>query len=78
MPTQMPFTACFDSLRPKKNMQAAPRAGNSGIIQMWSRKNMYKLSAVSYQPSVNIAIRTLQLFALSLLRQKDLSNGLSS
>src|ERR1019366_896162 len=48
----MPFTACFDSLRPKKNMQTAPMAGNSGINQMWSRKNMYELSAVSYQPSV--------------------------
>ena len=32
------FTACFDSLRPKKNMQTAPKAGNSGINQMWSRK----------------------------------------
>jgi hypothetical protein len=28
-------------LRPKKNMQAAPKAGNSGINQMWSRKNMF-------------------------------------
>src|SRR5271165_729866 len=33
-PTQTPFTADFDSLRPKKNMQAAPNAGNSGISQM--------------------------------------------
>src|SRR5271157_1091370 len=41
MPTQMPLTADFFSLRPKKNMQAAPIAGNSGINQMWSRKYMY-------------------------------------
>ncbi len=33
-PTQTPFTADFESLRPKKNMQAAPNAGNSGMIQM--------------------------------------------
>ena len=33
-PTQTPFTADFESLRPKKNMQAAPKAGNSGMIQM--------------------------------------------
>ncbi len=41
MPTQMPLTADLVSLRPKKNMQAAPIAGNSGINQMWSRKYIF-------------------------------------
>src|SRR5579862_4149095 len=33
-PTQTPFTVDLVSLRPKKNMQAAPNAGNRGISQM--------------------------------------------
>ena len=36
-PTQTALTVAFCSLRPKKNMSAAPTAGNSGISQMCSR-----------------------------------------
>ncbi len=31
VPTQTAFTVAFGSLRPKKNMSAAPMAGNSGM-----------------------------------------------
>ena len=41
VPTQTALTVAFCSLRPKKNMSAAPKAGSSGISQMWSRKNMF-------------------------------------
>ena len=54
MPTQMPFTADFDSLRPKKNMQAAPNAGNSGINQMCSRKNIISSGSAGLQARVKI------------------------
>jgi hypothetical protein len=37
-PTQTALTADFCILRPKKNMIAAPIAGNKGISQMLSRK----------------------------------------
>jgi hypothetical protein len=30
----------FCSLRPKKNITTAPKAGSRRIIQMWSKKNM--------------------------------------
>ena len=40
VPTQTALTVAFCSLRPKKNMTAAPKAGSSGISQMWVRKNM--------------------------------------
>jgi hypothetical protein len=33
-PTQTPLTADFESLRPKKNMIAAPIAGSRGINQI--------------------------------------------
>src|SRR5208282_4804669 len=39
-PTQTALTVAFCSRRPKKNIIAAPKAGNSGISQMWLRKNM--------------------------------------
>src|SRR5208282_5478251 len=39
-PTQTALTVAFCSRRPKKNIIAAPKAGKSGISQMWSRKNM--------------------------------------
>jgi hypothetical protein len=37
VPTQTALTVAFCSLRPKKNMIAAPKAGSSGISQMWVR-----------------------------------------
>ena len=40
VPTQTALTVAFCSLRPKKNMTAAPKAGSSGISQMWERKNI--------------------------------------
>jgi len=40
VPTQTALIEAFWSLRPKKNMMAAPKAGSSGISQMWERKNM--------------------------------------
>src|SRR5690349_19989025 len=39
-PTQTALTADFCILRPKKNMIAAPIAGNSGINQILSKKNI--------------------------------------
>jgi hypothetical protein len=50
-PTQTALTVAFCSLRPKKNMIAAPMAGNSGMSQMWER---------------NIRFQFLKLLALSL------------
>ncbi len=35
LPTQTALTVAFCSLRPKKNMMAAPKAGSNGISQMW-------------------------------------------
>ena len=43
-PTQTALTVAFCSLRPKKNMMAAPKAGSSGMSQMWSRKNIVQSS----------------------------------
>ena len=40
LPTHTALTDAFCSLRPKKNMIAAPKAGSRGISQMWSRKNI--------------------------------------
>ncbi len=37
-PTQTALIVAFCSLRPKKNIIAAPKAGSSGISQMWVRK----------------------------------------
>ena len=39
-PTQTALTVCFCNLRPKKNMTVAPKAGNSGMSQMWDKKNI--------------------------------------
>jgi len=50
VPTQTALTEAFCSLRPKKNMTAAPRAGSSGISQMWFR-NSIQHSAFSTQPT---------------------------
>ena len=49
-------------------MQAAPKAGNSGINQMWSRKNIFELSAVSYQ----LSAASYQLNLVILSEAKDL------
>jgi hypothetical protein len=40
VPTQTALTVDFFSLRPKKNMTAAPMAGSSGMSQMWERKSI--------------------------------------
>ena len=45
VPTQTALTVAFFSLRPKKNMMAAPKAGSSGINQMWERKNINSASS---------------------------------
>jgi hypothetical protein len=39
-PTQTALTADFCILRPKKNIITAPKAGKSGISQMWFKKNI--------------------------------------
>jgi hypothetical protein len=58
----MALTAALESLRPKKNMAAAPAAGSTGIIQMWSRKNMwFWLLATSFW----LLALGLSLFAVS-------------
>ena len=46
-PTQTALTVAFCSRRPKKNIIAAPKAGKSGISQMWSRKTCRQSSVVS-------------------------------
>ena len=45
VPTQTALTVPFCSLRPKKNMIAAPKAGSNGISQMWERKNINSASS---------------------------------
>src|ERR1700732_2949762 len=48
-PTETASTVAFCSRRPKKNIITAPKAGRSGISQMWSR-NSIQHSAVNIQP----------------------------
>ena len=39
-PTQTALTVAFCSRRPKKNIITAPKAGKSGISQMWLRNSI--------------------------------------
>ena len=49
VPTQTALTEAFCSLRPKKNMIVAPRAGSSGISQMWDKNIRSQFSVLSSQ-----------------------------
>ena len=47
VPTQTALTVAFCSLRPKKNMMAAPKAGSSGISQMWDKNIRFSVLSFS-------------------------------
>src|ERR1019366_3605579 len=73
-PTQIPFTHFLSyassSFLPKKNMHAAPKAGNNGTNQMCSRKNiLFSLPVLAGQTHYHFKRSTSSTFTVSLLRK---------